>query len=164
MLTKCQAASAAVCLMVGAAWCGTESGQVKGGKYASERSPYTFVGATRVVMDGFDPADKDAKSATLQLDQNEVNFSSFGEARITAVFYKPFAVKLTRLNLADPSGKDRRIFSVELPSDLAADLGKNSLRLVTWAGAKSEPAGIRLLLVNPENKVTQVLELRSAGN
>ena len=167
MMTKCRAASlTALCLiyLVGAAWCETEGGQPKKVKYASERSPYPFVGATRVMIDGFDANDNDAKSAMLQLDKNEMTFSAFGEARITAVLFKPFQVKLTRLKLADPSGKDRRIFSVELPNEFAADLGKNSLQLVTPAGTKSEPTGIRLLLVNPENKVIHVLELRSASN
>ena len=166
-MTKCRAASlTALCLiyLVGAAWCGTKGGQGKNVKYTSERSPYPFVGATRVMIDGFDPIDKDAKSAMLQLDKNEITFSSFGEARITAVSFKPFQVKLTRLKLADPSGKDRRIFSVELPNEFAADLGKNSLQLMTPAGTRSELTGIRLLLVNPENKVIHVLELRAASN
>ena len=155
----------AVCLifLLGAAWCDTTAEQGKSVKFASERSPYPFAGATRVVLDGFDPTDKDAKSAMLQLDKNEVTFSSFGEPRITAVFYKAFQVKLTRLKLADPAGKDRRIFSVELPKEIAADLGKNSLRLVT-PGPKSDAAGIRLLVVNPEDKVTQILELRPVSN
>jgi hypothetical protein len=152
-----------VCL-IGVGWCGTTRGQGKSAKYTSERSPYPFVGATRVVVDGFDPTDKDAKSATLYLDKNEVMFSSFGDSRLTAVFYKPFQVKLTRLNIVDPSGKDRRIFSVELPKEFAADIGKNSLRLVTLIGTKSDPTGLRLLVVNPEDKVTQVLELRPASN
>ena len=143
---------------------GTASGQGKSAKYMSERSPYPFIGATRVAIEGFDASDKDANSATLQLDKNEVVFSSFGETRITAVFYKPFQVKLTRLTMADPSGKGRRIYSVEVPKEFAADLGKNSLRLVTPTGEKSEPAGIRLLLVNSENKVTQTVDLRPAGN
>ena len=116
------------------------------------------------MLNDFDPTDKDAKSAMLQLDKNEVTFSAFGEARITAVSYKSFQVKLTRLKLVDPSGKDRRIFSVELPNECTEDLGKNSLQLVTSAGTKSEPTGIRLLLVNPENKVMHVLELRAASN
>jgi len=167
MMTNCRAAAlTALCLifLVGTAWCGTKGGQGKKVKYTSERSPYPFVGATRVVIDGFDATDNDAKSATLQLDKNEMTFSSFGEARLTAVLYKPFQVKLTRLKLPDPSGKDRRIFSVELPNEFAADLGKNSLQLVTPAGTKSEPMGIRLLVVNPESKVIHVLELRAASN
>jgi hypothetical protein len=161
-----KASLAAVCLicLIGVGWCGTTHGQGKSVKYTSERSPYPFVGATRVVVDGFDPTDKDAKSATLYLDKNEVMYSSFGDQRLTAVFYKPFQVKLTRLNMADPSGKDRRIFLVELPKEFAADLGKNSLRLVTLIGTKSDPTGLRLLVVNPEDKVTQVLELRPASN
>jgi hypothetical protein len=149
--------------MVLFAWCGTAYGQGKGAKFTSERSPYPFVGATRVVIDGFDPTDKDAKSASLVLDKNEVTLNAFGDPQITAVFYKPFQVKLTRLNMADPGGKDRLLFSVELPKEFASDIGKNSLRLVT-AGPKMAGAGIRLLLVNQDGKVTQVLELRPMSN
>jgi hypothetical protein len=60
----------------------------------------------------------------------------------------------------DPTGKGRRIYSVEMPKDSAAGLGKNSLRLVTPVNAKAEPAGIRLILITPDNKVLQVLDLR----
>src|ERR1017187_4354664 len=74
------------------------------GKFASERSSHKFAGATRVVLDNFDPMDKDSKSASLQLDNNDVIFSDFGEQQITAVFYKSFEVKLTRLKGADPEG------------------------------------------------------------
>ena len=150
--------------LLGTAWCGTGHGQGKSTKWVSERNPFPFVGATRVVIDGFDSKDKNAASALLQLDKNEVIFSSFGESQITAVLYKPFQVQLTRLNMADPSGKDRRIFAVALPKDYAADLGQNSLRLVVPANTTSEAAGIRLLVVNPQDKVTQVLELRPASD
>jgi hypothetical protein len=162
MTTYRVASLTAVCVicLVGTVWCGTTGGGGKNVRFASERSPYPFVGATRVVLDGFDPKDKDAKSAMLQLDKNEVTFSSFGDPRITAVFYKPFQVKLTRLNMADPSAKNRRIFSLELPKEFAADLGKNSLCLVTLIDTKSEPADVRLLVVNPKGKVMQTLELR----
>jgi hypothetical protein len=146
-------------------WTGTAFGptlgaQAKGIKYASERSPYPFVGATRVAVEGFDPSDNDPMSAMLQMDKNEVTFSSYGEPRITTVFYKAVPVKLTRLDQADPTGMDRRIYSVEMPKEFSADLGKNAVRLVTTKATKSEPAGIRLLLVNPDKVVTQVVELR----
>lgn len=133
-------------------------------KYASERSPHTFAGATRVVLDNYDAMDKDAKSAWLQLDNNDVSFSEYGEQQVTVVFYKSFQVKLTRLNGADPDGRDRRIFAVELPIEYAAALGGSSLRLVTPAGAASQPEGVRLLLVNPQNQITATLELRPSGN
>lgn len=156
--------AACAIFLVGAPWSGATGGEKKSVRYVSERSAYPFVGATRVALESFDPADKDAKSAMLQLDNNEVTFSAFGEPRITAVFYKFVEVKLTRLDMTDPTAKDRRIFAVELPKEFAACLGKNSLRLVTPIGPKNEPAGIRLLVVNPEDKVTQVLELRRSTN
>ena len=140
------------------------TGTGKSGKYASERKVQTFAGATRVTIDDFDPADKDAKAALLQLDNNEVSFSPFGEMQVTAVFYKPFPVKLTRLVVADPEKKDRHLFAVEVPKEFAEGLGKNSLKLVASAGTKSQPPGVRLLLVNQEGKVTDALELRSLGN
>ena len=90
-------------------------------------------------------------------------FSLFGDPRVSVVFYKSFPVKLTRLKLVDPVGKDRRIFSVELPEEYTAALGKNSLRLVVLADSKTEPASVRLLVVSPEDKVTQTLELRPAS-
>jgi hypothetical protein len=134
------------------------------GKYASERSPHKFAGATRVVLDNFDPTDKDAKSASLQLDNNDVIFSEFGEPQVTAVFYKSFQVKLTRRKGADPEGKDRCMFEVELPKEYAAALGENSLRLVAPVGAKSQPREVRLLLMNLKGQVTSTLELRPVGN
>ena len=133
-------------------------------KYASERGQHKFAGATRVVLDNFDPMDKDSKSASLQLDNNDVIFSAFGEQRITAVFYKSFQIKLTRLKGADPEGKDRCIFSVELPKEYAAALSGSSLRLVAPVGAKSQPREVRLLLLNLKGQVTSTLELRPAGN
>jgi hypothetical protein len=51
-----------------------------------------------------------------------------------------------------------------LPKEHAEALGKNSLRLVALIGTKSELPGVRLLVVNPEDKVTQTLELRPASN
>jgi hypothetical protein len=133
------------------------------GKYASERSPHRFAGATRVVLDKFDAMDKDAKSARLQLDNNDVSYSEFGEEQITVVFYKSFQVDLTRLNGADPDGRERRIFAVELPKEYAAALEGSTLRLVTRVGATSELRGVRLLLLNPQSQVTATLELRSSG-
>src|SRR5260370_29708003 len=115
-MTNCRPAYV---LFLAAAWCGfgaVDEG-AKAGRYTSDRNANTFVGATRVVLDDFDPTDKEAKSATLQLDKNEVAFSSFGDPQITAVSYKSFPVKLTRLKIADPAGKDRRIFSVALPKE-----------------------------------------------
>ena len=166
-MTKCLAkaltAWGLICL-VAVAWGGPNAGQRKNVRFASERSPYPFFGASRVMVEDFDPTDKGATAAMLQLDKNEVLYSSFGEPRVTAVFYKPFQVKLTRLNIADPAGKGRHMFSVELPKEVAADLGKNSLRLVTVPTKDSELVGIRLLLVNPDNKVTQILELRPPTN
>ena len=134
------------------------------GKYASDRSPHKFAGATRVVLDNFDPLDKDSKSASLQLDNNDVIFSTFGEQRVTAVFYKPFQVKLMRLKGADPEGRDRCMFEVELPKEFADVLGKSTLRLVAPVGAKSQPREVRLLLLNLKGQVTSTLELRPAGN
>jgi hypothetical protein len=162
-MTNCRPAYV---LFLAAAWCGFGAADegAKAGRYTSDRNANTFVGATRVVLDDFDPTDKEAKSATLQLDKNEVTFSSFGDPQITAVSYKSFPVKLTRLKIADPAGKDRRIFSVALPKEHAEALGKNSLRLVALIGTKSELPGVRLLVVNPEDKVTQTLELRPASN
>lgn len=156
-------AASILCLCPAAPWQAV-LGQEKGIKYASERSPFPFIGATMVALEGFDPKDKDPKSALLQLDKNQIFYSSFGEPRLTAVFYKPVPVTLTPLNIADPSGQNRRIFAVDLPKENAADLGKSTLRLVTSIGKKSELAGIRLLLVNQEDKVTQVLELRATSN
>src|ERR1043166_916877 len=117
------------------------------GKYASERSQHTFAGATRVALDNYDAMDKDAKSAWLQLDNNNVSFSEYGEQQVTVVFYKSFQVKLTRLNGVDPDARDRRIFTVELPKEHVAALEGSSLRLVTPAGAASQPEGVRLLLM-----------------
>jgi hypothetical protein len=133
-------------------------------RFASERTPFPFAGATRVTLEGFNPTEKDAKSVSLLLDKNEISYSSFGEPRLTTVFYKPFPIKLKRLEIADPSGKDRRIFAVEAPKEMADGLGKNTLQIVVSPATKSEPAGLRLLLINSENKVTQVLELRAITN
>jgi hypothetical protein len=133
-------------------------------RYASERSPHRFAGATRVVLDYFDPMDKDAKSASLQLDNNDVSFSPFGEPRVTTAFYKAFQIKLTRLNGADLEGKDRCIYAVGLPKEIAAALGESSLRLATPVGTKSQPRGVRLLLMNLQGQVTDTLELRPPGN
>src|SRR6266566_354632 len=98
-----------ICLLETVRWA-TAGAQGTGVKYASERSPYPFVGATRVVVERFDPKDKDATSARFLMDKNEVTFSSFGEPRITAVLYNPVPVILKRLDTTDPSGKDRRVF------------------------------------------------------
>jgi hypothetical protein len=130
-------------------------------KFTSERRQHKFLGATRVVLDKFNRMDKEGKTATLQLDGNELVFSSFGDSRVTLVFYKPFDVKLTRLNTADPTGQGRRIYSVELPTAQMQVLGKNSLRLVSpIAAPKGQPAGARLLLVDPSGKVLETVELR----
>jgi hypothetical protein len=134
------------------------------GKYASERSPHKFAGATRVVLDNFDPLDKDSKSASLQLDNNDVSFTEFGEQQITAVFYKAFTVKLTRRKGAGPEGKDPCVFDVELPKEYAAALGESSLRIVTPVGTKSQPREVRLLLMNSKGQIMSTLELRPAGN
>jgi hypothetical protein len=133
------------------------------GKYASERSPHKFAGATRVVLDEFDPLDKDSKSALLQLDNNDVNFTEFGEQQITAVFYKPFQVKVTRRKGAGTEGKDPCVFDVELPKEQAVALGEGSLRIVTPVGTKSQPREVRLLLMNGKGQITNTLELRPAG-
>ena len=156
----------AVCILgtPGLASFGTTQSKGREFKFSSERSPYPFAGATRVVLEGFDPEGKEAKTAMLQLDKNAVAYSAFGEPMLTAVFYKPFPVTLSPLSIADPSGQNRRVFAIELPKEIGADLGKKSMRLVTLSGKKSEPVGVRLLLVNPDNKVTQVLELRAVTN
>ena len=133
-------------------------------RYASERSTHRFAGATRVVLDNFDPMDRGAKSALLQLDNNDVNFSTFGEPRITTVFYQPFPVKLTRFNGADTDGRDRCIYAVEVPNEYAAAFGDNSLRLVAPVGARSQPRGVRLMLINLQGQVTDTLDLRPVGN
>jgi hypothetical protein len=166
-MTKSRAKSLTVlgliCL-IGASWCEQTAGQGKNAKYISERNPHAFLGATRVAVEEFDSTDKGPSSALLQLDKNEVTFSPFGDSRITAVFYKPFPVKLTRLNIVDTTNKDRRLFAVELPKDAAEGLGKNSLRLATVTGKNSELLSLRLLLVDTDNKVTQVVELRPTTN
>jgi hypothetical protein len=153
-------------LFAGVAWCAAmqASQGEKGRRYASDRNAISFIGATRIVLEGFDATDKDAKSATLQLDKNALTFSVFGDAQITTVFYKPFPVELTALKIADPAGKDRRIFAVALPKEQAEGLGKNSVRLVAPANAKGETPAVRLLLVNPEGKVVQAVELRLLSN
>lgn len=144
---------AGLAVFVGA---GDAFGQVR---YVSERSPHRFAGATRVVLDNFDPMDKETRSASLQLDNNDVTFSEFGEQQITTVYYQSFQIKLTRLKSRDPNGTDRRIYLVELPKEYAATLGESSLRLVAQVGAKSQPKGVRLMLVNRQDQVTDALEL-----
>lgn len=129
-------------------------------RYASERSPHKFAGATRVVLDGFDPLDKNAKSARLQLDNNDVTFSEFGDQRITVAFYQSFQVSLTRRDGADPTLGNRIVFAMELPKENAVALGENSLQLVAPVGLGSEPRGVRLLLLNLQRQVTDTLELR----
>jgi len=154
----------ALVLLAGTLCSETASTSGTAGRYASDRSPHKFAGATRVVLEGMDGIDKDTASAMLQLDKNEVTYSPFGDAQLTTVFYKPFPVELSRLKIADPSGKDRRIFSVTLPKEQSEGLGKNTLRLIVPKAAKSEPAPLRLVLVNPDGNVAQALELRPVGN
>jgi len=133
-------------------------------RYASERSPHKCAGATRVVLENFDPLDKNAKSALLQLDNNDVVFSKFGEQRVTTVFFQPFPVILTRLNIADSESKEPSIFSVTLGKEQIPGLGNNLIQLVVPAAPKSEPRGVRLLLLNVQGQVTDTLELRPPGN
>lgn len=128
--------------------------------YASERSPHKFAGATRVVLDDFHPLDNNAKSARLQLDNNDVTFSEFGDQRITVAFYQSFQVSLTRRDGADPTLGNRIVFAVELPKEYAVALGESSLQLVAPVGLRSEPKGVRLLLLNLQGQVTDTLELR----
>jgi hypothetical protein len=143
--------------VIGVAQQGTSAG--KPGRYASERSSHQFVGATRVVLENFDPLDKEGRSTSLQFDKNEVAFNRFGERRITMIFFKPIEVKLVPLDIPDPLGKERRIYSVELPKDFESSLGKNTLRLVAPVGESPQPTGARLLLLDQSGKVTDVLEL-----
>lgn len=143
--------------------CGASAGE-RHGRYLSDRSQHKFLGATRIVLSDFDATAKDSKSASLQLDMNEVVFSTFGDSRVTTAFYKPFEVKLTPLKITDPAGKDRRIYAVELPAEFVETLGKNSLRLVAPIAEKGQPAGVRLLLVDSQGKMTATLELRLAVN
>jgi hypothetical protein len=133
-------------------------------RYMSERSHHKFLGATRIVLSNFDGAAKDAKSALLQFDRNDVVFSTFGDSRITTVFYKPFEVKLTQLKLADPEAKGRRIYGVELPAEFVEALGKNSLRLVAPVAEKGQAAGARLLLADAQGKTITTLDLRPTAN
>src|SRR5215213_8963287 len=102
-----------VLLIILAGTAGSDAGDHKPGKYASERSLHKFAGATRIVLDNFDPMDSHAKSVSLQMDNNEVSFSALGEQRVTAVFYQAIQAQLTLLNEADPNGKHGRIYLVE---------------------------------------------------
>src|SRR5437773_1293416 len=77
-------------------------GDGEGGRYASDRTPTRFAGATKITLTGFDASGKDVQKANLQLDKNEVAFSAFGDFEITTVFYKPFPVEISRLKMADP--------------------------------------------------------------
>ena len=52
--------------------------QGKTSRYASERSSHQFAGATRIVLENFDPLDREARSTFLQFDKNEVAFNRFG--------------------------------------------------------------------------------------
>lgn len=133
-------------------------------RYASERSPHSFAGATRVVLDCFDATDKNATTARLQLDNNEVSYSSFGDQRITVVYYASFPVKLTRLSEADPTFGNRCMFAIEIPREYALTLGENSLRLVSPMGLRSQPDGVRLLLTNRQGTVTDTLQLWAPGS
>lgn len=133
-------------------------------RYASERSSHKFAGATRVVLDNFDATDKNAAAARLQLDNNDVVFSPFGDQSITAVFYAFFQVKLTRMSDTDPTLGNRCIFAIEMPREHARALGKNSLRLVAQAGPGCRPSGVRLLLTNLHGDVTDTLELWAPGS
>jgi hypothetical protein len=116
------------------------------------------------VLDNFDPMDKNAKAASLQLDNNDVIFSAFGTRRVTTVFYQAFQIKLTRQDGADPEGRNRCIFAVELPKEYAAALGERSLQLVAPVGDRSLPRGVRLMLMTRQGQVTATLELRPPGD
>jgi hypothetical protein len=161
-MTKSRIALVLLIILAGAG--GSEGGHRKPGKYTSERSLHKFAGATRIVLDNFDPMDKQAKSVSLQLDNNEVSFSEFGEQRVTAVFYQAVEAKITLIHEADSKGKHGRIYLIELPKEHAAALGEHTLRLVATAGSASQANGARLLLINREGKVTSALELRHAEN
>lgn len=145
-------------LLLSIAWSAEATGGDKASKFASERSQHRFLGATQVVLAHFNPSAKEMKT-TLQLDRNDVSFSPFGDPQLTVVLYKPFEVKVTRLDMADPMGKNRSIFSVELPKEQSEALGKKALRLVWPVGEKAQPPGVRLLLLDPMGKVIQTREL-----
>jgi hypothetical protein len=149
-------------LCIAAGGLAATAGAEKPGKYVSERSQYPFLGATQVILSDFAPMGKETSTAKLLLDANELTFSAFGDVRITAVLYKPVEVKLTRVKADDPTGKDRRVFAVELPRERAELLNKRSLQLVWPVGEKGQPAGVRLLVLDPAGKVMQTLELRLA--
>jgi hypothetical protein len=135
----------------------------KASRFLSARTQHTFLGATQLALSSFRPNEKEATSAMLLLDANEVTFSQLGDLRVTAVAYKPIEVKLTPVAVDDASGSKRRAFAVELPKEQKAALGKNTLRLV-WpiSGTKNQPVGVRLMLVDPAGKVQQTVELWSA--
>ena len=95
MISRTISGLLAAVLFCAVAWCGSAGD--RHGKYSSDRSQHKFLGATRIVLTDFDAAAKDAKSAMLQLDMNDVVFSTYGDSRITTVFFKPFEVKLTPL-------------------------------------------------------------------
>jgi hypothetical protein len=135
-------------------------GDGEGGRFASERDPARFAGATKITLTGFDASGTDVQKANLQLDKNEVAFSAFGDPEVTAVFYKPFPVEISRLKTADPLNKNRRLYSMTIPKEHADDLGKNSLRLVVRTDAKSKLPEVRILLVGSDGKVIQARELR----
>jgi hypothetical protein len=125
--------------------------------FASERSEHKFLGATQVRLDQF--TGNGSTQANLTLDKNDVTYSdAFGDIVTTEVAYQPSTVTLERLRLADPTGQDRRIYSVRFPAG-DSTLGQHTMRLVWPASNNDNPRRVRLVLVDSHDKVVHTIAL-----
>lgn len=128
--------------------------------YQSERFVTRIAGATQITIRKFNLLNTDVKSAVVQFDQNELSFNLFGDSRIGAKFYEPVEVVLVPLALPNPDHKNRRIYTLEVGSEQQKALGKNTLRVVVPVEFATKQLGLRLLVVDPTNKVLNTLLLR----
>ena len=127
----------------------------------------TFLGCNVVRIDKFSVSDEPKKSAELSLDNGQATFNAFGDLKEPDRL-EGFSVgiALEMMRAEDPLKKGRQLYSItptNPPEELQQQLGKNQLRLVWTPSTTDRPGSIRLLLVSPDNKVLQTLDLRQNG-
>ena len=128
---------------------------------------HKFLGCNVVRVDKFSVSDEPKKTAELSLDIGKTIFNEFGDLREPDQLEGiSVAIELEKLPIEDPMKKGRKLYSVSAtnpPEEFRTRLGKNQMRLVWTPPTVNRPGSIRLLLISPENKVYQTLDLRLNG-
>jgi hypothetical protein len=135
--------------------------------FLTDCQQHKFLGCNVVRVDKFSVSDDAKKTAELSLDNGKTIFNAFGDLKEPDQLEGiSMAIELEKLPIEDPMKQGRKLYSVSVtkpPEEFRTRLGKNQMRLVWTPPKVNRPGSIRLLLISPENKVYQTLDLRQNG-